>query len=684
MTAARLLRHAASLAGAAFFLSGAAAAVTDLGPRVFGATTHAAAFGPDRTGADKAYILQDGALDGGATPGRLAVIDVNTGAVERTFILPATEGGWGLAVADDGSVYAGAYRSGHVFRYAPGDTGVTDLGEALPGQTFLYGLCAGRAGTVYGGTFPGAQVFKYSPADGFSRIGAEPAYRAPDYAPSYVRTVAYDPQREAVYAGLGPGARLARIDLATGETRQILPPQFAGADFVYGARTAGSKVLVRLLSTDQGVALNVASDGGATLDAVFPMTGLSFSPADAGQNVYFTHNRVLTAYNLETKSTRPIGSAPWPANSYATAVVRLVDQTNFPGLSAVGVCNFGGRLWLGKTCLANGHTTTAALEVEPVPQTVSSILAGPDGKIYAGGYLTGGTGVFDPADPMKKSATLRGVEQSEGMTHVGGKIYFGGYPGAYLYEYDPGQPWREGANPRILFTLAAQRQDRPFALAGDGAHRVFMGTVPDYGALGGALTVYDAATGRHATRLAAELGIPDLSIVACVALDGVVYAGTSISGGLGAHPTQTQAKLLRYDAATGATQAIALPASIPNQKAITAVAVGPDRKVWLMAEGWLLVYDPATAGFIHQANLFPDIRYDPSASASMVRDATLLTARDGWVYGTIRGRVLFKLDPVSRAMTVLTPTEGGTDLVEDAAGNLYFTRGTSLFRYARD
>ena len=101
-----------------------------------------------------------------------------------------------------------------------------------------------------------------------------------------------------------------------------------------------------------------------------------------------------------------------------------------------------------------------------------------------------------------------------------------------------------------------------------------------------------------------------------------------------------------------------------------------------MVEGWLVIYNPVTGTFDYRANLFPSLVYTPTASSVFARDATLVTAKDGWVYGTIQGRILFKLDPATKAMTVITATEGGTGLTADVYGNLYFFSGTNLRRYA--
>lgn len=649
--------------------------LTDVGPQVSSAATHGAAFGQDLNGRDKIYILQDGALDGGATPGKLHVIDAATLAVDHSFVLPGSSGGWSVVVASDRKVYAGVYATGHVFQYVPGEDRVVDLGQALPGETFLYGLSAGADGAIYGGTFGHGKVFRYKPSEGFSQVGPGPFCAGA----TYVRTTAYDAANRVLYVGTGAGAKLFRYNLADGTSADILPAQFKNEEFCYGTQVIGSKVLTHLLSTVKGVVLDVSPTGAVTVDAVLPQYSLLFSPEADGM-VYYTNGGVLYSYALATKTAENLKQT-WPGNAYAMAVLTLPDQARFPGRTVFGVCSNAGQIWVAQTNLKTARTNAAPIAVPEIKQTIEHIIGGPDGKIYVSGFLVGGTGIYSPMRSDITTPTLRGVSQCEGMTTLGGKIYYGGYPGANCYEHDPAAPWVSGSNPRIAFSLKPQRQDRPFGMT-SGAGRVFFGTVPDYGVLGGALAVYDPVTCKHTVQMHDQLGITDLSLIALAYAEGKVYGGTTISGGLGAAPTQTRAKLLEFDVTAGTGRGIALPESIPNQKVISAVLAGPEGRIWLMVEGWLVIYNPATGVFEHQANLFPEVVYKPTANAAKLRDAALHLGYDGWIYGTISDRVLFKLDPATKALTVITEKEGGTGLTEDVYRNLYFFKGSNLRRYA--
>lgn len=650
--------------------------LTDLGPQVYTANTHTAVF-THAGGANRLYLVRDGALDGGRTPGQFVVVDPDAGRILQDLPLPGSEGSWGVTVATDGTVYTGVYATGEVFRFRPGDKRVTSVGR-VPGQSFLYYLCPGADGAIYGGTYPDAKVFRYAPAEGFS-LWPQDGPAAP--GTTYVRGTAFDPRRGVVYAAASTPVKLIRWDPRTGDHRDILPAAHADEAFILGLRVAGGKVFARLADHETCVVLDPGADGrNVTEDAAFPMSSIYVSPEQAGE-VYYTHQREICAYDLATKTTRRTGAA-WPSNGYELGLLTLADQAGFPGATLMAVGNRAGQIWLGRYNLRTGRTAVTYLPIPGVKQSLESIIAGPDGRIYSSGYLTGGTGIYTPMRDDVSPPTRRGVSQAEGIATLAGKIYYGGYPGALLYEHDPARPWVEAENPRILFNLTAEEQDRPFGMSSGGG-RVIMGTAPNYGHLGGALCLYDPATGGKRIRGAKALGIPDLALIATCWADGIIYGGTSVSGGIGAAPTQTRARLLRYDIAADRGEGIALPDSIPNQAAITAVCPAPDGRIWLMCEGWLVVYDPATRAFVHQANLFPDVAYHPQASLVTLRDATLRVARDGCVYGTIHNRHFFRIDPRTYAMTIVRECpEGCVGLTADAYGNLYFIAGTDLVRWA--
>ncbi|UOK56298.1 hypothetical protein MGI18_15000 [Bacillus sp. OVS6] len=171
------------------------------------------------------------------------------------------------------------------------------------------------------------------------------------------------------------------------------------------------------------------------------------------------------------------------------------------------------------------------MEGQPIP--LQSIGLGPDGNIYTSGYLSGGFARYSPAE--NKITSFSGFGQAENMISTDKYLYLGVYSGGYIYRYDPDLPYEHdpsnadaAINPKRLFTLKPHGQDRPFGFAeGDG--KVFIGTVPDYGQLGGALTILDEANDHYEVF---RNVVNSQSVISLQYKNNLVYGGTSVSGDL--------------------------------------------------------------------------------------------------------------------------------------------------------
>jgi len=164
--------------------------------------------------------------------------------------------------------------------------------------------------------------------------------------------------------------------------------------------------------------------------------------------------------------------------------------------------------------------------------------------MWMGGYLAGAIAAFDPS--TGKTSQYKGFTQAESGSPLGRTMYFGVYPHCQFYAYDTSQPWNlAGANPKKLGELLPQNQSRPVAtLAVESLQKVFIANIPEYGALGGGLGVYDATADRLTCQ---ENLVTDQSIVSLLHAGNLLIGGTSISGGLGVKPTKSEAKLFLYD-----------------------------------------------------------------------------------------------------------------------------------------
>lgn len=642
----------------------------DLGAAIHNSTSHAASFTSSGDGGNIMYLTLDGAHGEDA---RLGVINLEEERLVKIVRLPEAMGGFTMTTAGDGSVYVASHNRGTIYRYLPDRGRLETLGKPTPETTFGYYLIPVGEDTVYGGTYPGAVFYEYNPVTGFRVFGPQP------FVPGehYVRSLAHWPEAGITYVGIGSHPRLKRFIHATGDQSELLPEEYQQADeFVYDLNIEGGKLFVRLNPSNRLLVydLTLGEDGVVRERLECEVQGvgsLGVSPLHEG-SVYYSSGGNLHRYELAAKEAVPLHVDTTIA-PFKLGLVELQDQEAYPGKTLIGVGCRMGRTRLFKYNLKTGKLRIADLEIEGVPTNVQCVVAGSDGRIYTGAFLVGGTSVFDPESG--RYTEYKGVGQTEAIAEVDGRMYFSVYPHAKLFEYDPGMPWtldKGGENPRMLFDLSSVEQDRPYGLAVIG-DVLYIGTICGYGKLGGSIVAYRPASGE---RRVYRNPLPDLSIVALVQSEGMLYGGTNIWGGLGIAPTRSEAELLLFDPSSGEARGVSLP--VPGIQALTALTVGPDGLLWAMGEGYLFAFETIGETFVHAARLFPEIVY---GSQSIWRDASLQFGRDGALYGTVQGSILFRYSP-ERAELELLAEDGARFLAQDKEGRLYFSDGkTRLRRY---
>ncbi len=647
---------------------------TDLGTQVYGeAQIHSAVFGKDASGNDVIYAVADGSTSNPTgQPAKMTIVDINNNTVVGTKPLSGSGVAWAAVKATDNKIYMGAPNTGRLYQYTPGAANVVDLGVALSGEAHIYSLAAGVGGKVFGGTANNAKFFKYDSVNGFFEMQASNPVAAGE---TYVRSMAHDIVNNKTYLGTGTVGKLMYFDNDTGNRYNILDSAYNGETFVYSLDWTGGKLFAELRESHKMIVLNIVHNSGAaptvTLDKEISVVhSLGVSNAVNGK-VYYTADGILHVYDIAAKTTASLGFTLGMNAVADIGVVQLTDQTNWPGYTVVTLGYVAGEEKLFKYNIQTGATSTVTLDFPDTSTSIRSISEGPDGKIYTAGYLTGGLGVYSPIRG-DLTDTLTGFGQAEHMMAYNGKLYQGVYPGGRVYEYDPATGVKT-----LLFELSGDEQDRPFGLAAGGG-KLFVGTVPGYGELGGALTIYDFATAAKTTiRNIAT----DQSVISLAYSGGYVYGGTSIWGGGGSSPSTTQAKFFRYNVSTGVTNTYTLPGVTSTEiQAVTGVTLDTNGKILFWAEGYLMKYDPATNTVTNKGQKYP-INYTVGQASGVFNDANMLIGKGDHVYGSIGGN-LFVIDKTTDAVTTISTPVGASGIAQDEFGNLYFKNTDNMWRYA--
>lgn len=669
--------------------------ITNLGVQVMNVSLPTGAVGREATGNDVIYTVVTGET------ALFVIVDIKTKTVLKQFRLPGVTGTWTVLSTRNGIVYIGGYNKAYLYKYDDSNNLLENLGIPIPGTSVLYQMSEGKDGKIYGGAYPSGSLWEYDPVQ--NRI-TDMGQTVPGC--DYTRSTAYDSENCKLYAGTGTRPGVVEIDLnkpdyLTDKVRRkdILPQVYKHEEkknivFAYDLNYVHGKVFVKKSDTvHEMIVLEAAT--GKLIDVIdketgkqihdIPMSSRGVSPKNPNENkVYYTHEGYLYSYDLVENCIERVKKKANP-NEYMRVKFEAItygyvqlNEEGWPGYTLVMLVGNGGHL-----CKYNLETDRVVVELIDLPKQpvlINDISKGPDGKIYAGGYLSGNVGVYNPT--AGETEIFYGISQSEGMTNLGIKMYFGVYPKARILEYDLSKPWkREGnrdicqeANPLEILCLAEEcfgKQDRPFAMLGvEEENKVFIGTAPYYGKVGGALAVYDASV-RKAEVYSGDTSIaPDQSIMTLAYQRGMLYIGTSVAGGINSVPTTSEGKLIIWDGAKKEKVFETIP--VEGKISINGLIIGPDKNIWGLANGTLFIFDTKCRKVIYRKDITPDYIRN-------WRDGFLSLGADGNVYGTSGGK-LYKIDSNTKDVTMIIDDEV-FGLAQDDIGNLYMKKGNQMLRY---
>jgi outer membrane protein assembly factor BamB len=608
-----------------------------------------AAAGPGADGNPELYFFANGA------PGIFYALDAATG--QRRFSAPVADARivWAMCYSPDGNVYFAGSENGMLFRYSPSEQKIEELG-VNPSGRFVWELGATADGRyLYGAVYPKGKLFEYDiAANEFRDLGSLKEGK------EYVRGLGID--GDYVYAGLGTFADgeervLVRYSRMSGEQTEIRVP--SKSTFVKNVLAAGGKLFV-----NAGKCFVLDGQTFEALDS-FAFSGLISQPSPYDENVvYYTSGRQVFRYRLDTNESEEAGLLQPLSSTIMKTLQWICPNTGeFAGKQVLAGVTSHAEAFLYDP--ASERSAEIGLEVDGAPVQTHLLKSGPDGKLYLGGYHSG-ISVYDP-DSQQFLVRQFHTLQPESAGFLNGKVYFGMYTGARIFEYDPSQPWKYGAeagsNPYQVHVI--EGMDRPYVFA-SGDNKLFIGTIPDYGRLGGKLTVYDAERNVW-TDYGNDRLIHNQSITGLAYRNGKLYASTSVRGGLGIDPSETEAKLFIWDVANECKlleRTLDLPGHKPPM--IGNLAIGPDGYVWGATGSAVFALDPETLEVVKGRTL-----YDPALDKSgMWRPFDLLFGPDGHIYSTI-GSALTVIDPETLEFEQLAPKAGVIALGKD--GSVYYS-----------
>lgn len=553
----------------------------------------------------------------GLSPNVLSAYDPRTKQAVEKARLPKGDSVTQLAVIGD-YLYASTGSPGILYRVDLRTNEVTELLDAAP-DSIIWSISASPDGKLFMGTYPNARVIEYDPGTGaITNHGrVYPNER-------YVRAIVAN--EHTIYAGIGARAHLVAIDRATGERRDILPPEALDATFVGTLALAGDTLLGSL--SDRGDLL--------VLDTNDPS---HYKLVDLPGDLYVV---AITPHgDIAYLGLRPSGTIYsyklWDATAKKLAVPlpeAYTDRLVVRGDKVIGITD-GLAYELDPATGALDATDLVAAGMVPAPEQPMAIAAD---RSYA--YVSGKGGVQTHSLLAPGESTRTFVPgEAKVITPIHGDTYLSIYTLAQVHRMAPGDQ-RSTFRAKIGQEL---EQTRPMdAVYSRGANALLVSTQPDYGKFNGALSVFRLTEGSLETY---RNVLPSQTVHGIAARGRYAYLGGNINHGIGAIPPSTtpEAKLARFDLVTRqVTWLTVLPGirQVVDLVALDSVLVG------LTERGVVFGASPETGALL----------WTVSTGTGVGR---LVETARGEVYGADRDRV-YRVDPATRSVTpIVTGLNGG-------------------------
>ncbi|RKN86221.1 S-layer homology domain-containing protein [Paenibacillus ginsengarvi] len=597
-------------------------APVNLGPMVNVNLGQSGAIQTNAKGENEVYFVTNG------LPGTFYALDAETGALKFKQDIPKTEATWAMTVGSDKNVYFAATGDGNLYRYVPAEKKVEALGYNTA-DNWVWDI-EEIDGKIYGGTYnpdTHGKLFEYDIATKQFRN-----YGTVKSGQQYVRGIAVDEQY--IYAGLGTTVQLFKVDRVTGEKTEIVIPGHTGVTNTIADVFKVKNKLFVSVSTVNMVVWDLETN---TIDASFTYSNMISEPNPGNTDeIYYKDVSKLYKYNISTKKSTEIPlTVPLPDTTRVKDMtwIQLKSGEKAGKTVLAMVTQYGEYMLYDPT---DHWLSFVELAIEPQPVRIQGIERGFDGRLYFGGYQRG-MSIYNPFT-NKIDVNVSSFAQPEGIGFMNNKVYYGTYVSAIMYSYDPAEPVLLNKNPKYEYKVS--HQDRPFAIT-SGDNKLFVGTVPDYGFLGGALAIYDEATDTW-KQYNHEQVVKNQSIIGLAYKDGLLYGGTTVWGGLGIEPSEPQAKIFVWDVANERKIdeiTLNIPGIDEAPRMIGELSFGPDGLLWGAVDGTIFAMDVQTKQIVKSKMIQPS-----TYSTSKWMPFHLRWAPDGMLYTTL-SRKIIAVDP---------------------------------------
>jgi len=588
-----------------------------------------------------------------AAPMFMIQVDVRTGKVKRFNAPQGNRGGWGFYVGKDKKIYIGTYsaRKANILCFDPKhpERQIQQVATPSETETYIWRFTTGKDGKLYMGTWPQAKLLSYNPTTGESE------------------DLGRMDQNEAYSYHVGAGKN-GWIYVGTGVTR----PQI----YAYNPKT---KEKLPILPEAELPNHNNFGDGSGGM--VFEAEGHAYGLIGNRAFLLLDGKGVEMNFDEVIKKT---GKKYWYA------------QNNFDHPLA------DGRILLSADLRGNyslfdpktKDTISYQYEYEGAGTNIFSIAVGPQGVIYGGSILPMDMFSYHPETKELRNLGNLPVGELYSLMKWHDDLYVCDYPAGAVWCYTPGTPWNPGSqsgnNPQNFGPLGDGHQ-RPRIMIKGPNDTFYIGSLPKYGVLGGAMAVFDPKTNQVVENY--RNIVQDQSIISLTyhQKSGLIFGGSVIAGGGGAKPKAKEAHFFSWDLVKKKKVLEIVP--VAETRAIISMCTANDQVFFINTfehsdlpgknglwneepspNRWLSVFDIHKMEIVHQVELPFCGKYRPP-------DVSLGVYTDGFIYGLTDTSIIrinpenYSIEEVAKSPVKISK---GWALADTG---IYFGSGVNLWRY---
>ena len=462
-----------------------------------------------------------------------------------SFAQPEGRGTWKVRLLSDNRLWFGMNGPGQLACFNP----MTESWENVPPHrsstknSHLTDVVEGPDGRLYMPGYPSGNCVSFDRGTG--------EYREVSVAESNHQLFAAcvsDNGRIGILNGLQHG--VYALAPRTKEVNVMSPPHLTGRPDAYSSfLRVGDQFLVTVGDPEGGIeicrfsALDLGFLGSFVVKTAIT-SGRNLMASPDGRPFLSVDDGYVYAIDLESHTAE-----------LACRIPRVPSRGNYYFLDEHRILFAGHSQYYGIYDIRTSELDLHRTEIENPPIGIFSILPASSGDIYCSAHLGLSLTRVEPA--MNRAdvlgLTYNGSGEIYGSAEARGNVYNISYTHNVLTVYNPKRPWRpgpaEGDNPRNLGTMGDEQYRPVTGILNGPGDRLYVGSMPDYGARGGALTVVNPEDNSHKSY---RHLVPDHSILGLAAGPEHVYVGTSIIADGYIRPAEGNARFLIFDPETEA------------------------------------------------------------------------------------------------------------------------------------